>query len=191
MRDLDISFEEDKMRYFIPGRRIAVITTLVLSACGGAPETGSSRQETPPTNAREAETTTPALVAPDTGPVPASVAEPETAVASSPAAGLKVVTDESFQAEVLDAEGLVLVDFGAAWCGPCRLNRPSLEQLASAYAGRIKVTTLDVDANPRTAARYEVRSIPALLLFKGGERVDEVIGAAPRAALERKIQEHL
>ena len=107
------------------------------------------------------------------------------------AAGVQVVTDADFEAQVVGAEGLVLVDFGAPWCGPCRMMAPTVEQLAGEYTGRVKVATLDVDDNQQTAARYNVRSLPTFLLFKGGQPVDQVIGAVPRPVLEGKIQEHL
>ena len=84
-----------------------------------------------------------------------------------------------------------MVDFWAAWCGPCRLIAPFMEQLADEYAGQLKVGKLDVDANQRTAAQFNVRSIPTVLFFKNGKVVDQVIGAVPKPALDRKIQEHL
>jgi thioredoxin 1 len=117
--------------------------------------------------------------------------EPTMQQTTTSASGVQVVTDADFQAEVLDAGELVLVDFGAPWCGPCRMMGPTVEQLAGEYAGRVKVATLDVDENQETAARYNVRSLPTFLLFKGGQPVDQVIGAVPRPMLERKIQEHL
>lgn len=101
------------------------------------------------------------------------------------------VTDASFAAEIEQANGLVLVDFWAAWCGPCQIVAPILEQLAGEYAGRAKVTKLDVDANQRTAMRFNVRSIPSILFFKNGQHVDTVIGAVPKATLEGKIKQHL
>ncbi len=100
------------------------------------------------------------------------------------------VTDASFADDVEGAEGLTLVDFWAEWCGPCRFVGPILEELAVEYADRIKVGKLDVDANPHTAQRYNIRSIPSILFFKDGELVDAVIGALPKAALEAKILEH-
>jgi thioredoxin 1 len=107
------------------------------------------------------------------------------------ATNVQVVTDADFAAQVEGADELVLVDFGAAWCGPCRMMGPTVEQLAGEYAGRVKVATLDVDANQATAARYNVRSLPTFLLFKGGQPVDQVVGAVPRPVLERKIQANL
>jgi thioredoxin 1 len=101
------------------------------------------------------------------------------------------VSDTSFGAEVETEAGLVLVDFWAEWCGPCRAIAPILEQLATSYAGRVKVTKLDVDANQRTSMRFNVRSIPTLLFFKDGKHVDTVVGLTQKPALEARIQKHL
>jgi thioredoxin 1 len=101
------------------------------------------------------------------------------------------VSDTSFAAEIEQANGLVLVDFWAAWCGPCQIVAPILDQLAGEYAGKAKVAKVDVDANQRTAMRFNVRSIPSILFFKNGQHVDTVIGAVPKATLEGKIKQHL
>jgi thioredoxin 1 len=100
------------------------------------------------------------------------------------------VTDENFLAEVEQHKGLAVVDFWATWCGPCRMIAPILEQLSDEFAGRVKVTKLDVDANQRTAMRFQVRSIPTLLFFKDGKLVDQVIGAVPKPALAAKFEQH-
>ena len=103
----------------------------------------------------------------------------------------QAVTDADFAAQVEGASELVVVDFGAAWCGPCRMMAPTVDALAQEYAGRAKVVTMDSDANQQTVAKYNVRSLPTFLFFKGGKPVDQVIGAVPRPVLERKIQEHV
>ena len=101
------------------------------------------------------------------------------------------VTDANFATEIEQSSGLAVVDFWAAWCGPCRMVGPIVEQLAGEYEGRVKVGTLDVDATPQTAARFNIRSLPSILFFKDGKHVDTVVGAVPRPVLERRLQEHL
>jgi thioredoxin 1 len=103
----------------------------------------------------------------------------------------QAVTDADFAAQVEGASELVLVDFGAEWCGPCRMMEPTIHALANEYAGRVKVMTMDSDTNQQTVTRFNVRSLPTFILFKGGKPVDQVIGAVPRPVLERKIQEHV
>jgi thioredoxin 1 len=100
------------------------------------------------------------------------------------------VTDENFEGEIEKHSGLAVVDFWAAWCGPCRIIAPILDQLATEYAGKAKVAKLDVDANIRTATRFNVRSIPMVIFFKDGKVVDQVIGAVPRPVLEEKFKKH-
>jgi thioredoxin 1 len=100
------------------------------------------------------------------------------------------VTDDNFETEIEQHEGLAVVDFWAAWCGPCRMIAPIVEQLATDFDGKAKVVKLDVDANQRTAARYGIRSIPQVLFFKGGKVVDTVVGAQPKAVLEAKFKQH-
>lgn len=101
------------------------------------------------------------------------------------------VTDANFADEIEQGEGLAIVDFWAEWCGPCRMVAPIVDEIANEYAGRVKVAKLDVDSNHQTTARFNVRSIPSILFFKDGRHVDTVVGAVPKAHLERKIQEHL
>ena len=100
------------------------------------------------------------------------------------------VTDADFATAIEQHEGLAVVDFWATWCGPCRMVSPILDQLAAEYAGQVKVAKLDVDANIQTATRFNVRSIPTILFFKGGKLVDHVIGAVPKAHLDAKFKQH-
>lgn len=101
------------------------------------------------------------------------------------------ITDDNFATEIEGADGVSIVDFWAAWCGPCRMVAPIVEQLAADYEGKLKVGKLDVDANVRTASRFNVRSIPSILFFKDGKLVDTVVGAVPKPVLERKLQQYL
>jgi thioredoxin 1 len=102
------------------------------------------------------------------------------------------VTDANFADEVEKGEGLHMIDFWAVWCGPCRLIAPIVNELAGEYQGKgLRVGKLDVDSNPQTTARFRVMSIPSVLFFKNGEKVDQVVGAVPRAHLEEKIKQHL
>lgn len=100
------------------------------------------------------------------------------------------VTDTTFDAVVLASDTPVLVDFWAAWCGPCRMVGPVLEQIAGERSD-LKIVKLNVDENPQTSAKYRITSIPAMKLFKNGEEVHEIIGAMPKAQIEEELQAHL
>jgi thioredoxin 1 len=101
------------------------------------------------------------------------------------------VTDDVFAQEIEGHEGLALVDFWATWCGPCKIIAPVVDQLASEYDGKVKVAKLDVDSNQRTTMRYNVRSIPSVLLFKNGALVETVVGVMPKPYFVEKIEKHL
>ena len=101
------------------------------------------------------------------------------------------VTDKNFEETVLKAENAVLVDFWAVWCGPCNMVVPTIEYLAQTYQEQLKVVKLNVDENMQTASKYGVMSIPTLLLFKGGEVKETIIGALPKNAIEKKVKKHL
>ncbi len=97
------------------------------------------------------------------------------------------VTDSNFEAEVLKAERPVLVDFWAPWCGPCRMVAPVVEELADDYAGRVDFFKLNTDDNPDTAVKYGIRSIPTLLVFKGGEVAGQIVGFRPKSDLAERL----
>ncbi|MEL7211263.1 thioredoxin [Cognatishimia sp. MH4019] len=101
------------------------------------------------------------------------------------------VTDDTFDAEVKNADVPVLVDFWAEWCGPCKQIGPALEELSAEYEGKVKIVKVDVDSNPGSAAAMGVRGIPALFMFKDGEVISNRAGAAPKAALQSWIDESL
>jgi thioredoxin 1 len=103
---------------------------------------------------------------------------------------VKEVSDGSFEHDVLEAAKPVLVDFWAAWCGPCRMLAPTVEAIAEKYSESAAVVKLNVDDNPSTAEMYQIRSIPTLILFSGGKEVERVIGAASKESISRMIEKH-
>jgi thioredoxin 1 len=103
----------------------------------------------------------------------------------------KTVTDASFEADVLSADGPVLVDFWAEWCTPCKAIAPALEQISDELGGKVTIAKLDIDENPDTAGKYGVMSIPTMILFKGGERAATKIGAAPKSQLQNWLEGEL
>ena len=105
--------------------------------------------------------------------------------------GAMAVTSANFEAEVLKADTLVMVDFWAPWCGPCKMIAPTVEALAQEYAGRCKVVKLNTDENQDVATRYQIMGIPTLLFIKDGQPVDKVVGAASGQQLKEKIEAHL
>jgi thioredoxin 1 len=101
------------------------------------------------------------------------------------------VTDSTFKQEVLDSEVPVLVDFWAPWCGPCRMVAPVVDEIAGQYEGQLKVVKVNTDENPNVASQYGIRSIPTLMIFKGGQKVDMVVGAVPKTTLANTLEKYL
>ena len=101
------------------------------------------------------------------------------------------ISDDQFTESVLESENPVLVDFWADWCGPCKMIAPVVEELAEEFDGRFNFTKVDVDANPKVAMQFGIRSIPTLLLFKDGKVAEQIVGAVPKAILKRKIEKVL
>ncbi len=102
----------------------------------------------------------------------------------------KPITDMSFEAEVTNNTGTVLVDFWAEWCGPCRALGPKLEEIASEMSNKVTVAKINVDENPNTAAKFGVRSIPTMIVFKNGKAVDQLVGNLPKDAIVEALTKH-
>ncbi len=103
------------------------------------------------------------------------------------AEGIVVATTSTWESEILKSKGLVMVDFWAVWCGPCRIIAPTVEELAKEYSGRVKVAKLNTDENPDIASRYKIMGIPTVMFFKDGQKVDQIVGAVPKPQLKAKI----
>lgn len=101
------------------------------------------------------------------------------------------ITDDSFEKEVLKSDQPVLVDFWAAWCGPCRMIAPSIKDIAEEYGEQLKVAKVDIDANPMIPGRYGIQSIPTLMVFKGGQVVERLVGAMPKERIMARVAPHL
>ena len=101
--------------------------------------------------------------------------------------GIIDLSDANFETEVIKSETPVLVDFWAPWCGPCRAIAPSVEEISASYEGRLKVGKLNVDENQQTTMKFGIRSIPTLIVFKGGQAVEQIIGAVPKGEIEKAV----
>jgi thioredoxin 1 len=101
--------------------------------------------------------------------------------------GIIEATAATWENEVVNSSGLILVDFWAVWCGPCRIIAPTVEELAKEYSGKVKVMKLNTDENPDIASRYKIMGIPTIMFFKDGQKIDQIVGAVPKPQLKAKI----
>ncbi len=123
---------------------------------------------------------------------PAVDGQPVCGLCKTPLTGeVLTITDQNFAEEVEQSGPPLLLDMWAPWCGPCRIVGPTVEQLAKEFAGRVRVGKLNVDEDPMTAARFNVQSIPTLLILKNGKEVDRIIGVQPKEAIARHLEKHL
>ena len=106
-------------------------------------------------------------------------------------AAIMELTDANFDQEVLKSEQPVLIDFWAVWCGPCRALAPIVDEVAQSYSGKVKVMKMNVDENPGTPGRYGIRGIPTLLIFKGGQVKEQIVGYVPKETIEKAIDKHM
>lgn len=107
------------------------------------------------------------------------------------AKNVRELSDQNFEQEVIKEAGVTLVDFWAAWCGPCKMIAPVVEELAGEYEGRVKFGKLNVDENPAIASKYAIRSIPTLMVFKNGGMVDQIIGVRPKTDIKKALDKNL
>ena len=107
------------------------------------------------------------------------------------AEGIMIATTANWESEVLNAQGLVMIDFWAPWCGPCRMISPTVEELSKEYSGRIKVMKLNTDENSEIATRYKIMGIPTIMFFKNGAKLDQIVGVVPKQQLKSKIESFL
>jgi thioredoxin 1 len=101
--------------------------------------------------------------------------------------GVLEVSTATWEKEVINSSGIVMIDFWAVWCGPCRVIAPSVEELSKEYAGKVKIMKLNTDENPETASKYKIMGIPTIMFFKDGQKVDQVVGAVPKPQLKSKL----